>query len=132
MLTSLSRRTSGRATVAFYFRITTYYRNLGRKMASEPLGTSYEVTCGEEEDALPHLMRSSTNGIIGKQVSREDRPTAIDWLFRQYKTEKAYTEKISPRSSPDDARIMQVIVTPQIERTADWRTADHGNYATSR
>lgn len=29
----------------------------------------------------------------------------IDWLFRQYKTEKAYTEKVSPRSHPDYERI---------------------------
>lgn len=33
----------------------------------------------------------------------------IDWLFRQYKTEKAYTEKVSPRSRPDYERIMQMI-----------------------
>jgi len=30
-------------------------------------------------------------------------------LFRQYKTEKAYTEKVSPRSRPDYERIMQMI-----------------------
>jgi hypothetical protein len=33
----------------------------------------------------------------------------IDWLFRQYKTEKAYTEKVSPRTRPDYERIMQMI-----------------------
>jgi hypothetical protein len=33
----------------------------------------------------------------------------IDWLFRQYKTEKAYTEKVSRRSRPDYERIMQMI-----------------------
>jgi len=31
----------------------------------------------------------------------------IDWLSRQYKTEKAYTEKVSPRSRPDYERIMR-------------------------
>jgi hypothetical protein len=31
------------------------------------------------------------------------------WLFRQYKTEKAYTEKVSARSRPDYERIMQMI-----------------------
>jgi hypothetical protein len=33
----------------------------------------------------------------------------IDWLFRQYKTEKAYTEKVSPRLRPDYGRIMQML-----------------------
>jgi len=41
--------------------------------------------------------------------SKIARYGSIDWLFRQYKTEKAYTEKVSPRSRPDYERIMQLI-----------------------
>jgi hypothetical protein len=40
---------------------------------------------------------------------KKARYGTIDWLFRQYKTEKAYTEKVSPRSRPDYERIMQLI-----------------------
>ena len=37
------------------------------------------------------------------------RYSTIDWLFRHYNTEKANTEKVSPRSRPDYERIMQMI-----------------------
>ena len=43
------------------------------------------------------------------QAGKFARYGMIDWLFRQYKTEKAYTEKVSPRSRPDYERIMQII-----------------------
>jgi hypothetical protein len=42
-------------------------------------------------------------------VGKIARYGTIDWLFRQYKTQKAYTEKVSPRSRPDYERIMQMI-----------------------
>jgi hypothetical protein len=43
------------------------------------------------------------------EEGRVARYGTIDWLFRQYKTEDAYTEKVSPRSRPDNERIMQMI-----------------------
>ena len=52
-----------------------------------------------------HGQRRGEPGEQGKIA----RYGTIDWLFRQYKTEKAYTEKVSPRSRPDYERIMQMI-----------------------
>ena len=59
-------------------------------------------------------MPCSMNGTTSARASRSSRRKiarygTIDWLFRQYKTEKAYTEKVSPRSRPDYERIMQMI-----------------------
>ena len=41
-------RRLARGSVAFYFRIPTYYRKLGCEMANEPLGTGYEAACGDD------------------------------------------------------------------------------------
>ena len=35
-------------SAAFYFRVPTYYRELGCEIANEPLGTNYEAACGED------------------------------------------------------------------------------------
>jgi len=40
-------RTLAGGTTAFYFCIPKYYRKLGCEIANEPLGTDYEVACGE-------------------------------------------------------------------------------------
>jgi len=42
-------RRLARGSVAFYFRIPTYYRALGCEMANEPLGTSYEAAGGDDD-----------------------------------------------------------------------------------
>jgi len=33
----------------------------------------------------------------------------VDWLFREYKSSKAYLEKVAPRSRPDYERVMRLI-----------------------
>ncbi|MDU6141706.1 hypothetical protein, partial [Bradyrhizobium sp.] len=103
-------------SLAFYFRIPTYYRGMGCSIANEPLGTRYEVACGEDGKGG---RASALNGLFDEwNAQRKGEPSeqgkiarygTIDWLFRQYKTEKAYTEKVSPRSRPDYERIMQMI-----------------------
>jgi hypothetical protein len=103
-------------TTAFYFCIPRYYRKLGCEIANEPLGTSYEAACGEDgkggRAATLNALFDEWNeqrkgGPIGQ--AKIARYGTIDWLFRQYKTEKAYTEKVSPRSRPDYERIMQIV-----------------------
>jgi hypothetical protein len=109
-------RRLARGSAAFYFRIPTHYRKLGCEMANEPLGTSYEAACGDDGKGG----RAATlNGMFDEwndqrkgeaiEPGRIARYGTIDWLFRQYKTEKAYTEKVSPRSRPDYERIMQMV-----------------------
>jgi hypothetical protein len=101
--------------VAFYFCIPKYYRKLGCEIANEPLGTSYEAACGENGKggraaALNALFDEWNDHRRGEPIAQAKIARhSIDWLFRQYKTEKAYTEKVSPRSRPDYERIMQLI-----------------------
>jgi hypothetical protein len=33
----------------------------------------------------------------------------VDWLFREYKSSKAYLEKVAPRSRPDYERVMRLV-----------------------
>lgn len=102
--------------VAFYFCIPKYYRKLGCEIANEPLGTTYEAACGENGKGgraatLNALFDEWNDHRRGEPIAQAKiaRHGSIDWLFRQYKTEKAYTEKVSPRSRPDYERIMQLI-----------------------
>jgi hypothetical protein len=101
---------------AFYFCIPKYYRKLGCEIANEPLGTSYEAACGENGKGgraatLNALFDEWNDHRRGEPIAQAKiaRHGSIDWLFRQCKTEKAYTEKVSPRSRPDYERIMQLI-----------------------
>ena len=103
-------------SVAFYFCIPKYYRKLGCEIVNEPLGTSYEAACGEHGKgeraiALNALFDEWNDQRKGEPIEQAKiaRYGTIEWLFRQYKTEKAYTEKVSPRSRPDYERIMQMI-----------------------
>ena len=103
-------------SVAFYFCIPKYYRKLGCEIANEPLGTRYEAACGENGKGgraatLNALFDEWNDHRRGEPIAQAKiaRHGSVDWLFRQYKTEKAYTEKVSPRSRPDYERIMQLI-----------------------
>jgi hypothetical protein len=103
-------------SVAFYFCIPKYYRKLGCEIVNEPLGTSYEAACGEhgkggQAIALNALFDEWNDQRKGEPIEQAKiaRYGTIEWLFRQYKTKKAYTEKVSPRSRPDYERIMQMI-----------------------
>jgi hypothetical protein len=85
-------------------------------MANEPLGTRYEAACGDDGKggraaALNALFDEWNNQRKGEPIEQGKiaRYGTVDWLFRQYKTEKAYTEKVSLRSRPDYERIMQMI-----------------------
>ena len=85
---------------AFYFCIPKYYRKLGCEIANEPLGTNYEAACGEDGKGgraatLNALFDEWNYHRKGEPIeqARIARYGTIDWLFRQYKTEKAYTEK---------------------------------------
>ena len=103
-------------SLAFYFCVPKYYRKLGCEIANEPLGTNYEAACGQDGKSgraatLNALFDEWNDRRKGEPIEQAKiaRYGTIDWLFRQYKTEKAYTEKVSPRSRPDYERIMQMI-----------------------
>src|SRR5262245_24298620 len=88
--------------VAFYWIVPTYFRGLGCAIHNEPLGTDYEVACGPDGKGG----RAATlNALFDEwNLTRRGQPVTgeraliygtVDWLFREYKQSKAYTEKVS-------------------------------------
>jgi hypothetical protein len=91
--------------VAFYFNVPKLYRNAGCPKLNEPLGTDYVVACGRDGKAgraatLNALFDEWDQLRRGLPVSSVAAPAigSVDWLFRQYKQSKAYTEKVGVRS----------------------------------
>jgi hypothetical protein len=91
--------------VGYYFNIPKTYLKAGCPKLNEPLGTDYVVACGV--DGMGG--RAATlNGLFdewdqvrrGLPISSETAPSigSVDWLFREYKQSKAYTEKVGKRS----------------------------------
>lgn len=85
--------------VGFYYNVPTLYRGLKCPVLNEPLGTEYAVAC----------KRAATlNGLFDEwDASRRGSPVtgffappigSVDWLFREYKQSKSFTEKVAPRS----------------------------------
>lgn len=101
--------------VGFYFNIPTY-RKLGCTIPNEPLGTDYKDSCGDNGEggraaslnALFDEWNAARRGMpieAGKLV----RYGNVDWLFREYKSSKAYLEKVAVRSRPDYERTMLLV-----------------------
>jgi hypothetical protein len=85
----------------FYWNVPSYYRKLGCTIPNEPLGTDYEMACGSDGNGG---RGAALNGLFdewnGKRCG-ESAPTGrlyrfgtVDWLFREYKSNKAYLEKV--------------------------------------
>ena len=91
--------------VGYYFNVPRIYLKAGCPKLNEPLGTDYVVACGVDGKGG----RAATlNGLFdewdkirrGLPVSSEAAPAigSVDWLFREYKQSKAFTEKVGKRS----------------------------------
>ncbi len=100
----------------FYFNINKYYRQRGCTIPNEPLGTDYIVGCGENGDggraaALNRLFDEWDATRRGEPIDTGPlvRFGNVDWLFREYKSSKAYLEKVSLRSRPDYERTMLLV-----------------------
>jgi hypothetical protein len=90
---------------AFYFNIPTRRRKNGCPVPNEALGQSYIIACGEDgtggRAAVLNQMFDEWERVQkGLPVSSELAPHigTVDWLFREYKQNKAYLEKVSVRS----------------------------------
>jgi hypothetical protein len=100
----------------FYWNVPSYYRKLGCTIPNEPLGTDYEMACGSDGNGG---RGAALNGLFGEWNGKrcgESAPTGrlyrfgtVDWLFREYKSNKAYLEKVAPRSRPDYERAILLI-----------------------
>jgi hypothetical protein len=88
--------------MAFYYNVPTRYRKLGCIVANEPLGTDWAKACGEggRAETLNGLFDEWDNARKGMPISGEAAPRigTVDWLFREYRQSKAYTEKVAVRS----------------------------------
>ncbi|UPJ78594.1 hypothetical protein IVB16_27490 [Bradyrhizobium sp. 183] len=92
--------TSGQT--AFYYNVPSKYRNMGCPVPNEPLGADYAKACGEggRAETLNGLFDEWMTARKGLPISSEAAPRigTIDWLFREYKSSRAYLEKVKPRS----------------------------------
>jgi hypothetical protein len=102
----------------FYWIVATYYRKQGCTIPEEPLGEDYSVAC-ERAKALNALFDEWRAQRSGESLDQKLVAIGtVDWLFREYKTTKAYLEKVSKRSRPDYERTMQ-LVTDITTKTGD-------------
>jgi hypothetical protein len=107
----------------FYFTVPTYYRKQGCTISNESLGSDYALACGDDGDggraaALNGLFDEWRAMRAGEPIPSIARYGTVDWLFREYKRSKAYTEKVSARSSPDYERTM-LLVADTLTKTDD-------------
>src|SRR3984893_8353850 len=98
----------------FYFNLPTYFRKLGCTIPNEPLGSDYGVACGSDGKggraaALNSLFDEWKAKRDGEPVPSLVRFGTVDWLFREYKSSRAYLERVSERSRPDYERVMQLL-----------------------
>jgi len=109
----------------FYFHLPAGYRKLGCSLPNEALGPDYAAACGDNGEGG----RASTlNGLFdewntvrkgGQVVPGETNAYGtVDWLLREYKTSKAYLEKVALRSRPDYERTM-LLITDLITKKGD-------------
>jgi hypothetical protein len=100
--------------VGFYWIVPTYFRRLGCTIPNEPLGQDYAEACGENGNggraaALNALFDEWTAKRDGAPIAGLVRYGTVDWLFREYKQNKAYLKKVALRSRPDYERTMLLV-----------------------
>jgi hypothetical protein len=87
---------------AFYYNVPTKYRKMKCPVPNEALGTDYAKACGEggRADTINGLFDEWDDARRGLPVSGIEAPRigTVDWLFREYRQSKAYTEMVAVRS----------------------------------
>jgi hypothetical protein len=95
-------------TIAYYYNVPTRYRRLACPIPNEALGSDFANVCKRAEtlnglfdewDAARKGL--PVTGIAGPKIG------SVDWLFREYRQSKAYTEKVELRSRRDYEWAMQ-------------------------
>jgi hypothetical protein len=101
---------------AFYWNVPIYYRKLGCTIPRQPLGTDYEAACGDDGAGGHAYALNCRFDEWNQQRLGGAAPTGllfrfgtVDWLFREYKSDKAYLEKVAKRSRPDYERTMLMV-----------------------
>jgi hypothetical protein len=105
----------------FYFNVPSYYRKQGCAVPNEPLGSDYTAACGADGTggraaALNGRFDEWRAKVAGEPIEGIARYGSVDWLFREYKSSKAYLERVSPRSRPDYERTMLLLVDARTKK----------------
>jgi hypothetical protein len=109
----IAKKLAGGIT-GFYFNVPSYYRKQGCPVPNEPLGTDHTEACGADGSGGRAAM---LNGLFdewrakraGEPIEGIARYGTVDWLFREYKSSKAYLQRVSERSRPDYERTMLLL-----------------------
>ncbi len=101
-------------TTAFYFNVPKYHLEKGCPNLNQALGMDYIDACGPDgkggRAAMLNARFDEWQAIAaGIPPESPTRIGSVDWLFRTYKTTKAYLEKVSPRSRIDYERVMHLV-----------------------
>jgi hypothetical protein len=105
----------------FYFNIPSYYRKQGCPVPNEPLGNDYTAACGAggtggRAAALNARFDEWRAKLAGEPIEGIARYGSVDWLFREYKSSKAYLERVSERSRPDYERTMLLLADARTKK----------------
>lgn len=106
---------------AFYFNVPKYHLAKGCPNLNQPLGVDYIVACGEDGEGgraatLNARFDEWHATVSGIPIEQPVRIGSVDWLFRTYKSSKAYLEKVSPRSRSDYERVMRMVADTRTNR----------------
>src|SRR5262245_37637819 len=79
----------------FYYNVPSKYRALNCPVRNEPLGTDY-AQMKKRAETLNGIFNEWDQQRKGLPITSELMPKygTVDWLFREYKASKAYTEKV--------------------------------------
>jgi integrase len=88
--------------VAFYYNVPSKYRALKCPIGNEPLGRDF-AEMQKRANALNGLFDEWDQQRKGLPVTIASAPKygTVDWLFREYKFSRAFTEKVAQRSRRD-------------------------------
>lgn len=97
-------------TTAFYYNVPSRYRGMKCPVGNEALGHDFaEMT--KRAATLNGLFDEWDQQRKGLPISIPAMPRygTVDWLFREYRMAKAYTEKVSANSRPSYEKAMRMV-----------------------
>lgn len=105
----------------FYFNVPSYYRKQGCPVPNEPLGNDYTAACGPDgvggrAAAINAWFDEWRAKAAGEPIEGIAKYGTVDWLFREYKSSKAYLERVSVRSRPDYERTMLLLADARTKK----------------
>jgi hypothetical protein len=102
---------------AYYYNVRSKYRTLKCPIGNEPLGSDFAKMI-DRAKALNGLFDEWNALRNGLAITGSSMPKygTVDWLFREYKLSKAFTEKVAKRSRRDYEWAMREICDIKTKR----------------